>query len=165
VGPAAAGFDYINWRCIGLCVVFLLVQYYIIIADRKKPILNPKIGEPVNAEFNRRIKFVFNNKTVLGAITLDMVAVLFGGAVALLPVFLTELVQRFGFLRAAIADAITAYVPLSRNAGMKLLTAIFGLVFVSLFWIIYYILGITSCFILSGVLMVFRSLFAKRYCN
>jgi hypothetical protein len=49
--------------------------------------LNPKIGEPVMQSLTEGIKFVFNNKTVLGA-TLDMVAVLFGGAVALLPVFL-----------------------------------------------------------------------------
>jgi hypothetical protein len=48
----------------------------------RKPIMNPKIGEPVMQSLSEGLKFVFNNKTVLGAITLDMVAVL-GGAVAI----------------------------------------------------------------------------------
>jgi sugar phosphate permease len=48
---------------------------------------------------------VFNNKVVLSAISLDLFAVLFGGAVALLPVFANEILQvgpqGLGFLRAA----------------------------------------------------------------
>jgi hypothetical protein len=70
--------------------VFLLVQYLHISLnpDRKKPILNPKIGEPVMQSLTEESNLF--NKTVLGAITLDMVAVLFGGAVALLPVFFTR---------------------------------------------------------------------------
>jgi hypothetical protein len=45
---------------IGLCVVFLLVQYLHISLnpDRKKPILNPKIGEPVMQSLTEGIKFV-----------------------------------------------------------------------------------------------------------
>jgi hypothetical protein len=49
--------------------------------------LNPKIGEPVMQSLTEESNLYSITKTVLGA-TLDMVAVLFGGAVALLPVFL-----------------------------------------------------------------------------
>ena len=53
------------------------------------------------------VKFVFNNKTILGALSLDMIAVLFGGAVALLPIFAQDILkvgpEGFGVLRAAPA--------------------------------------------------------------
>ena len=50
---------------------------------------------------------MFTNKTILGAISLDMIAVLFGGAVALLPIFAQDILkvgsEGFGVLRAAPA--------------------------------------------------------------
>ena len=82
-----------------------------------------------------------NSKAILGALTLDMVAVLFGGAIALLPIYATEIIstpigmeesQVFGVLRAtpAVGSLITmfvaAYIPITKNAGKKLLIAIFG---------------------------------------
>jgi MFS family permease len=117
------------------------------------------------------IKFVFNNKTVLGAITLDMVAVLFGGAVALLPVFAQDILkvgpEGFGFLRAAPAIGalltmlITAYVPLSKNAGIKLLGAIFafGLSIIvfglsTIFWVSLLALFLSGVF--DGISVVIR---------
>ncbi|MBC5839548.1 MFS transporter [Flavobacterium muglaense] len=139
VGPAFAGFSItligVHWS---MCSVFIcsILALLALSQIEKKPILNPKIGEPIMQSLNEGIKFVFNNKTVLGAITLDMVAVLFGGAVALLPIFAQDILkvgpEGFGFLRAApavgafITMLITAYVPLSKNAGMKLLSAIFA---------------------------------------
>ena len=99
------------------------------------------------------VKFVFNNKTILGALSLDMVAVLFGGAVALLPIFAQDILkvgpQGFGILRAAPAVGafltmfITAYVPVNKNAGMKLLTAIF------LFGVCIIVFGLSTIFWLS----------------
>jgi hypothetical protein len=38
--------------------------------------LNPKIGEPIMESLKEGVKFVFNNKTILGALSLDMIAVL-----------------------------------------------------------------------------------------
>ncbi|MBU0940803.1 MAG: MFS transporter [Bacteroidetes bacterium] len=156
VGPAVAGFSItligVHWS---MCTVFAcsILALLALSQIEKKPILNPKIGEPVMQSLTEGIKFVFNNKTVLGAITLDMVAVLFGGAVALLPVFSQDILkvgsEGFGFLRAAPAIGsfltmlITAYVPLSRNAGMKLLTAIFG------FGICIIIFGLSTIFWIS----------------
>ena len=98
---------------------------------KKKPILNPKIGEPIKQSLLEGIKFVYNTKAIFGAITLDMISVLFGGAIALLPIYAQDILQvgseGFGALRAAPAVGafltmlITAYIPISKNAGIKLI--------------------------------------------
>ena len=139
LGPALAGFSIhligVHWSMC-LIVGFALTALIALTQISTKPILNPKIGEPVMQSLKEGLKFVFNTKAILGAITLDMVAVLFGGAVALLPIFAQDILkvgpQGFGVLRAAPAVGafltmiISAYVPLNKNAGMKLLIAIFG---------------------------------------
>ncbi|WP_413999547.1 MFS transporter [Flavobacterium sp. W1B] len=174
VGPAVAGFSItligVHWS---LCTVFACSIFALLALSQiaAKPILNPKIGEPVMQSLSEGIKFVFNNKTVLGAITLDMVAVLFGGAIALLPIFAQDILkvgpEGFGFLRAAPAVGafltmlITAYVPLSKNAGMKLLTAIFafGLCIIvfglsTIFWVSLIALFLSGVF--DGISVVIR---------
>ncbi|GIZ09271.1 MFS transporter [Flavobacterium sp. UMI-01] len=174
VGPAMAGFSIhligVHWS---MCAVFIcsIIALLGLSQIEKKPILNPKIGEPVMQSLAEGIKFVFNNKTVLGAITLDMVAVLFGGAVALLPVFAQDILkvgpEGFGFLRAAPAVGafltmlITAYVPLNTNAGIKLLAAIFGfgisiIVFglSTIFWVSLLALFLSGVF--DGISVVIR---------
>ena len=57
----------------------------------KKPIVNPKIGEPILKSLKEGISFVWHSKPILNAISLDMFAVLFGGAVALLPIFAQDI--------------------------------------------------------------------------
>lgn len=138
LGPAVAGFSItligVHWSMCSVfaCSILALIALSQIAA---KPILNPKIGEPIMESLKEGVKFVFTNKTVLGALSLDMVAVLFGGAVALLPVFAQDILkvgpEGFGVLRAAPAVGsfltliISAYVPMNKNAGLKLLAAIF----------------------------------------
>ena len=139
LGPAIAGFAIykigVHWS-MSLIVVFALMALIALLNVEKKPIHNPKIGEPIFKSLKEGILFVKNEKVILGAITLDMIAVLFGGAVALLPVFAQDILEvgskGFGFLRAApavgafITMIISAYMPLNKNAGYKLLAAIFG---------------------------------------
>ncbi|TDE06530.1 MFS transporter [Flavobacterium hiemivividum] len=165
-GPALAGFSItligVHWS---LCTVFACSIFALLALSqiKKKPILNPKIGEPVMQSLSEGIKFVFNNKTVLGAITLDMVAVLFGGAIALLPIFAQDILkvgpEGFGFLRAAPAVGafltmiITAYVPLSKNAGLKLLSAIFA------FGICIIVFGLSTIFWVSLLALFFSGVF------
>jgi MFS family permease len=117
------------------------------------------------------VKFVYKTKAILGALTLDMIAVLFGGAIALLPVFAQDILkvgpEGFGVLRAAPAIGafltmlITAYIPISKNAGLKLLAAIFGfgvciIVFglSSIFWVS--VLALFFSGVTDGVSMVIR---------
>jgi len=139
LGPAIGGFT-INWIGVhwSLCIIFILVMIALFLGSliSRKPVMNPKIGEPVLQSLKEGVRFVFNTKAILGALTLDMVAVLFGGAVALLPIFAQDILkvgsEGFGILRAAPAVGafltmlITAYIPISKNAGLKLLIAIFG---------------------------------------
>ena len=162
LGPAFAG-ACIHWIGVhwSLCVVFGLVISSLIFLFKipPKPILNPKIGEPIFQSLKEGVRFVFKTKAILGAITLDMVAVLFGGAVALLPVFAQDILkvgpEGFGVLRAAPAVGafltmlVTAYIPISRHAGMKLLIAIFG------FGLCIIVFGISSVFWISVIALFF----------
>lgn len=162
LGPAFAGFS-IHWIGVhwSLCIVFALVLLSLVLTFfiKKKPILNPKIGEPILQSLKEGIQFVRNSKAILGAITLDMISVLFGGAVALLPIYAQDILkvgpEGFGALRAAPAIGafltmlITAYIPISKNAGMKLLIAIFG------FGICIILFGISTTFWISIIALFF----------
>ena len=162
LGLAVAGLT-INWMGVhwSLCVVFILVvlSFLLGLLISRKPVLNPKIGEPVIQSLKEGVRFVFQTKAILGALSLDMIAVLFGGAVALLPVFAQDILkvgpEGFGVLRAAPAVGAfltmltTAYIPISRRAGMKLLIAVFG------FGISIIVFGLSSVFWISVVALFF----------
>jgi MFS family permease len=165
LGPAVAGLT-INWLGIhwSLCIVFVLVVFSFLLGllISKKPVLNPKIGEPVIQSLKAGVRFVFKTKAILGALSLDMIAVLFGGAVALLPVIAQDILkvgpEGFGVLRAAPAVGAfmtmltTAYIPISRSAGMKLLVAVFG------FGISIIVFGLSSVFWVSVVALFFSGI-------
>lgn len=139
IGPAAAG---VSIALMGVNSSMLVVIAAGIISTisllqiEKKPILNKNIGEPMMESLKQGLQFVFKSKAILGAITLDMVAVLFGGAIALLPVYAQDILkvgpEGYGVLRAApavgalLTVVITAYLPIAKNAGRKLLFAVFG---------------------------------------
>ena len=139
LGPAIAGFT-INWigvhQSLFIVITLTILSFLLGIAIERKPVLNPKIGESIINSLKEGLHFVFKTKAILGALSLDMVAVLFGGAVALLPVFAQDILkvgsEGFGLLRAApaigafLTMVITAYKPISKNAGKKLLIAVFG---------------------------------------
>lgn len=91
-------------------------------------------------------RYVCRNKLILGATTLDLFAVLLGGAVALLPIFAREILNAgprgLGLLRASpgigagLMAIVIAYMPLRRRAGLKMMlcvaafgaaTVVFGL--------------------------------------
>jgi MFS family permease len=156
VGPAVAGFS-ITWIGVhwSMCSIFGCSVLALLALSQisTKPILNPKIGEPIIESLKEGLKFVYTNKSVLGALTLDMVAVLFGGAVALLPIFAQDILkvgpEGFGILRAAPAVGalltmfVSAHIPFYKNAGIKLLAAIFG------FGVCIIIFGLSTWFWLS----------------
>ncbi|WP_282075009.1 MFS transporter [Maribacter aquivivus] len=158
LGPALAGFSIsligVHWS---MCVIFgfSLLALTALFNISKKPILNPKIGEPVFQSLKEGLNFVFKTRAVLGALTLDMIAVLFGGAVALLPIFAQDILnvgsEGFGVLRAApaVGAAITMLgstrFPLHKNAGKKLLFAVFG------FGVCMIVFGLSTYFWLSVI--------------
>jgi hypothetical protein len=146
-----------------MVLLFALIALFFLFKIEKKPILNPKIGEPILKSLTEGIKFVYNTKEILGAITLDMVAVLFGGAVALLPIYAQDILEvgpkGFGVLRAApaIGSFITilavAYFPLTKNAGIKLLVSIFG------FGLSIILFGVSTIFWISLVALFLSGVF------
>ncbi|MDH4403972.1 MAG: MFS transporter [Flavobacterium sp.] len=165
LGPAVAGFSINMIGVYGSMFSVLVGSVLALIALSQistKPILNPKIGEPIIQSLKEGLKFVYNNKTILGALSLDMVAVLFGGAVALLPIYAQDILkvgpEGFGVLRAApalgafITMFISAYVPLDSNAGMKLLFSIFA------FGICMIVFGISTLFWLSVAALFFSGI-------
>lgn len=157
-GPAIGGFA-IHWFGVhwSMCFIFALslLALLFLLQIPKKPILNPNIGENIFKSLREGISFVKNNRIILGALALDMFAVLFGGAVALLPIYAQDILkvgpEGFGFLRAMPAVGAllimftSAYFPLNKNAGYKLLAAIFG------FGICIIVFGVSTIFWVSMV--------------
>ena len=117
----------------GLMLLSLLL--FLSIASRALPV---REGERLNLgeSILSGVKFIFANQIVLAALSLDLFAVLFGGAVALLPIFAKDILQTgpdgLGYLRAApaVGSVLMAvwltYSPMKKGAGRKLLWAVAG---------------------------------------
>jgi MFS family permease len=142
-------------------------------------LLSLRIAEPPPAKYtavfssiSEGLRFVFRNQILLGAQALDMFAVLFGGAVAMLPAFVQDIFhygpEGLGILRAApaigtILMGITLVrYPLNLHAGRILLASVagFGLCIIlfalsSHFWIAALLLLLSGIF--DGVSVVMRS--------
>jgi MFS family permease len=140
LGPALGGFlieplGVAKSYGVALGLLALALLQFIRIADRPLP---PMEGERLNLKDSvlSGLRFIFGNQLVLAALSLDMFAVLFGGAVALLPVFASDILKvgatGFGQLEAAPAvgsvlmAVFLTYFPLRRKAGQKLLWAVAG---------------------------------------
>ena len=141
-GPIIGGFLY----RFGADTAYLLAAFLGILAivgvslvPNQVIVKTSNAGEPILKSIKEGVSFVFGHKIMLGAITLDLFAVLFGGSVALLPIFADDIlkinVEGLGLLRAApsIGAGLTAialaYLPPMRSAGRNLLVAVavFGL--------------------------------------
>ncbi|OOB84377.1 MFS transporter [Flavobacterium columnare] len=181
IGPALAGF-LISWMGVfeAMCVVLgcVLVGLFALFQITPKPILNTQKVESVYESLKEGLFFVFNNKTILNAISLDMFAVLFGGAVALLPIFATDILkvgsEGFGILRAApaigglITMLVATHLDLNHQAGKKLLWAVFGfgicIIMFGLstnFWVS--VLALFLSGITDGISVVIRSTILQLY--
>ena len=103
------------------------------------------------------LRFMRRTRVILAAITLDMFAVMFGGAVALLPIYATDILQvgaqGLGILRAApsvgalLMAVVLAYLPPMKNAGRTLFLAVAG------FGVATIIFGLSTWFWLSVLML------------
>ncbi|MBD2595636.1 MFS transporter [Nostoc spongiaeforme FACHB-130] len=103
-------------------------------------------------------KFVWENQMILAAITLDMFAVLLGGAIALLPIFAKDILRvgplELGYLQAApsigalFMAVVLAYLPPLRKAGPALLWSVVG------FGVVTIIFGLSRWFWLSLLMLM-----------
>lgn len=165
-GPALGGLLYgfigaVNTYSV--IVIFWIIAIILISTIKKKPIPEFVALLSLKEKLTSGLKFVFEKKIILGAISLDLFAVLFGGAVALLPIFAGEILfvgpEGLGMLRAAPSvGAVTMALlmtrrPITGNAGRNLLIGVFG------FGICIVIFGLSKSFFLSLVVLCFSGAF------
>jgi len=165
LGPSVAGLliavGYTTAYTVDITFISLSFLAFLFIAS--KPIPPREKAETLYESLTSGIKFVFKNQVVLGALSLDLFAVLFGGAVALLPAFAEEILHagavELGFLRAAPAIGavvmafIIAYKPPTKNAGRNLFLSVgaFGLSTILFglsenIWMAFFFLFLTGAF-------------------
>ena len=138
-GPAIGGliYGFFGVRIAYLSVLFFLLVGLILLGFVKnRPTPQVVAGETLYQRLSSGLKFVFRNQVLLGAMSLDMFAVLFGGAVAMLPIFAAEVLkvgpQGLGFLRAApmlgavAMSLVMAHRPPMVHAGRNLMIGVAG---------------------------------------
>ncbi len=138
-GPAIAGIllatvgsEVVYWVFM-VCSTLTLLSFFAI-RYRSRPAA--RTPSPNNRSLLEGMDFVRKNKLILSAISLDLFAVLFGGATALLPIYAADVLHAgasgLGWLRAApsvgsVTMALTlAHSPKIRRAGIVLLWAVAG---------------------------------------
>jgi MFS family permease len=134
-GPAIGGFIYVGGPAIayGSCTVIFVVSMACALAIHKVHV--KKAQEPVSlSTVFAGFAFLGKQPVVLGAISLDLFAVVFGGVTALLPIYAKDILQTgpwgLGLLRAApavgalILGVALAYMPLDRHVGRKLFVSV-----------------------------------------
>jgi MFS family permease len=138
-GPALGGFLY---GLLGVTVAYAvdvsltIIGLLLVLNVANKPLPPESEEQGMIEKIKAGLRFVFTNKIVLASISLDLFAVLFGGAVALLPIFADQILHvgalGFGFLRAApsVGALVIAFVimhnPVKRNMGRLLLWCVAG---------------------------------------
>ena len=158
VGPAIGGFlyflgpDVVYLICTALILSSVILTFFISY-HHKKAATKMRVNELFAG-----INFIWKNKTLLGAISLDLFAVLLGGATALLPIYAKDILnvgpEGLGILRAApavgalICALFIAQWPMKTKVGKKLFFA------VGVFGISMLVFGISTSFIVSVVALV-----------
>jgi MFS family permease len=166
MGPAIGGMVYGFWGIVpaySMVVGFYTLSVFMIIFIKSSRHEVITTTEGVFTRIRSGINFVFNTPELLGAFTLDMFAVLFGGAVAMLPVFASDILfvgpQGLGLLRAcpAIGATIMAFFlmfwpPVNRTGKVLFLSVLgFGLCMIGF--------AFSTSFILSGILLILSGAF------
>lgn len=123
---------------LGVNVLFTGVALSAMMQIRHVPTPRDVVATSVVRNLAEGIRYVLHHRVIFGALTLDLLAVFFGGAVALLPAFASDILhvgpRGFGILQAApgagavVMATIIAHRPPFRRAGRALLTtvAVFG---------------------------------------
>jgi len=139
-GPGIAGFLYAYFGLINTLwvVVALFVIGQVLLAMISKKPIPETTGPAVDVwqSIKEGIKFVYEKKILFYATSLDLAAVLFGGVIAILPVFAEDILkvgaEGLGIMRAApsvgavLTIFATAYFAPTRNAWRNMLIAVAG---------------------------------------
>ncbi len=160
-----------NTGSLAIICTLVFAGYLFMYQLTPKPSLNEPGEKKTLESVKEGLRYVYQTKELFGALTLDLFAVLFGGAVAMIPVFAKDILKvgpiGFGWLNAAsdigsviVIVLLTAF-PLKKAQGKKLLisVAIFGICIIvfalsKLFWLTFTVLLISG--IVDGISVVIR---------
>ena len=166
VGPLVGGFSYQHlgsaWTFGGIAVLYALAWVAInLISPKPRPA--PPEGESIWESVAVGVRYVLNDQILLGSMSLDLFAVLFGGAIAMLPIFARDVLHvdatGLGMLNAApTAGALVAVLfasrrPPVRHAGRILFVAVTG------FGVSMVVFALSTNFWLSLVALAFSGVF------
>lgn len=167
-GPAVGGLIYGFFGVVpAFTTVFLLylscTLLLVFIQSPGKVATGSSNEEDIFARIREGIAYVFNNQILLGAFALDMFAVLFGGAVAMLPVFASDILQAgpegLGVLRACpavgaiIMSVMLTFHPPVHRSGKLLLYSVVG------FGLSMIVFAISKSFVLSAAALFLSGIF------
>lgn len=160
-----------NTGTLTVIVLMLIIAFSIISTVKRRPAA-AQIGEKKTWDSVKEgLRFVFGTKELLGAISLDMFAVLFGGAVAMVPVYASDILKvgpmGFGWLNAAsdmgsiIVVVMLTIAPLKNAQGKKLLLAVAGfglciIVFALSKWFFLSFMALLIAGMLDGISVIVR---------
>jgi predicted MFS family arabinose efflux permease len=165
-GPAIGGLLYgekgITFA-FAIMIVMLSTSVLVLFLIKPKPPVVLLNREPMLKSIQEGFKFVWQSKDILGVLSLDLFAVFFGGATALLPYFSDQILntgaEGLGILRSApgigaiMVMLVINFLPMRKNQGKIMLFCVagFGLSMIvfglsTLFWLSF------SALLLSGVL-------------
>ncbi|GGL75448.1 MFS transporter [Deinococcus aerolatus] len=165
-GPALGGVLYASVGAAGaygVATALLLVSLGCVAYVKPKP--KPRFipGEPVWQSIKEGLAFVVQRQVLVGSMALDLFSVLFGGAVALLPIFAADILRvgPIGLSMLVAAPSVGALLvmlyatrhPPGRNAGRTLLAAVAG------FGVSIVVFGLSQNFVLSVAALVAAGLF------
>lgn len=158
IGPAIAG---IMYAVIGVTATYfvlaaiLLVSIGAVLLIAPKPMPVVEATESLRESLSVGLRFVRRSPVLLSGMSLDLFAVLFGGAVAMLPIFASDILNvgpgGLGLMRTSIsvgallAFALAAWRPPQAHAGLTLLACVAG------FGVAIIVFALSTNFILSLV--------------
>lgn len=175
LGHGTAGFLIAHTHYV---VTFSIVAFYVCIvlyclySIPPKPVLHNSNEKRTIESIMEGLRFVFKTREVLAAMALDLFAVLFGGAVALIPVFARDILKvgpiAFGWLNAAADIGSISIIlsmtlsPLRHKQGLILMYAVAGfgaciIVFGLSKWYLISFLALMCSGVLDGISVVIRS--------
>ena len=159
VGPALSGVLLLWGADVAYGTVFCLLVVMVTLMFTLKPVRTPAArGAFRFGDLLEGLRFVFRRRTVLGAISLDLFAVLFGGATAMMPIYASDILHvgpvGYGMLRsapgvgAALVAALLAFSPIQRNVGRWMFSG------VAAFGCATIVFGLSTVFVLSLMALV-----------
>jgi MFS family permease len=169
LGPVMAGLIYAfrndlhaDW-CYLLNIILYLFSFICFVLIPYKQTFIPENMESLKESMKAGLNFVYKNKMIFSALSLDLFAVLFGGAMVLIPAFNDKVLhlgpQAYGFLRtspaigAVVMAIIMAVKPPGKKAGVALLWSVvafglctIGFAYSTVYWFAFLMLALSGAF-------------------